>query len=102
NYSQPKLELYGLLRAMKAVAMRIWGIYFRLQVDAKFLEQMIHNPELPNAPMTRWICYINLFDFEMTHAKAATEHLPIDGMSRRPHAPEDSDDEHPSDWLDNF
>lgn len=36
RYSQPKLELYGVFRALKELRHRIWGLYFRLDVDAKF------------------------------------------------------------------
>ena len=53
NYSQPKLELYGVFRAIKDLQHRIWGIPFRIDVDAKFLIEMVKQPDLPNAPMTR-------------------------------------------------
>ncbi|KAJ3504975.1 hypothetical protein NMY22_g17741 [Coprinellus aureogranulatus] len=64
RYSQPKAELYGL----------------------------VHSPDLPNAPMTRWIAFLMLFDFEMKHV-SAENHKAADGLSRRPRSQHDSDDE---------
>ena len=34
HYSQPKIELYGLFRALKALRYDLWGIHFRVEVDA--------------------------------------------------------------------
>ena len=101
RYSQPKLELYGVFRAVKDLRHRIWGIHFRIDVDAKFLIEMVKQPDLPNAPMTRWISYIALFDYEIHHVPAQS-HAAIDGLSRRKRAPEDSDDEDAEDFLDKF
>jgi len=70
HYSQPKLELYGVFRAVKDLWHRIWGIHFWIDIDAKFLIEMVKQPDLPNAPMTFWISYIALFDFEMHHIPA--------------------------------
>jgi hypothetical protein len=55
QYSQPKCELYGVFQAIKDSRHRIWGIHFRLDVDAKFLIEMMRSPDLPNALMTRWM-----------------------------------------------
>lgn len=62
---------------------------------------MVKQPDLPNAPMTRWISYIALFDYEIHHVPAQS-HAAIDGLSRRKRAPEDSDDEDAEDFLDKF
>lgn len=48
RYSQPKLELYSVFQAVKELQHQIWGVHFALEVNTKFLEQMI----LPNVPMT--------------------------------------------------
>src|SRR5258708_144791 len=53
-YSQPKLELYGVFRALKAERHRLHNIHFHLIVDAGFLAQMMTSLDLPNAAMTRW------------------------------------------------
>ena len=99
RYSQPKAELYGVFRAFKELRHRIWGIHFRLEVDAKFLKEMINSPDLPNAPMTRWICYLQLFDFELKHVPAE-KHKGPDGLSRRPSNPDDSDEDDAEGYLD--
>ena len=101
RYSQPKLELYGVFRAVRELRHRIWGILFRLEVDAKFLKQMLNEPDLPNAPMTRWIMYISLFDYVLHHVPAA-KGISQDGLSRRGGAPEDSDDSDVEEVLDEF
>jgi hypothetical protein len=102
RYSQPKCELFGVFRALKDLRHRIWGIHFRLDVDAKFLTEMIKTPgDLPNAPMTRWVMYLSLFEFEINHVPAE-KHLAPDGLSRRKHSPLDSDEEDAEEYLDKF
>ena len=91
RYSQPKIELYGLFRTLKALRYDLWGIHFRIEVDAKFLKEMINTPGLPNAAMTRWISYIQLFDFELHHVPAE-RHAGPDGLSRRQRSADDSSD----------
>ncbi len=91
RYSQPKCELYGVFRALKELRHRVWGVHFRLEVDAKFLEQMIREPDLPNAPMTRWVSYLQLFDFTLVHIPADKGRAQ-DALSRRPRQPDDSDE----------
>jgi hypothetical protein len=80
RYSQPKVELYGVFWALKELRHHIWGIYFRIEADAKFLLEMLHAPDLPNAPMTRWLMYIQLFDFDLVHVPAEKHKVP-DGLS---------------------
>ena len=41
HYSQAKLELYGVFRAVKDLCHRIWGIHFCIDVNAKFLIEMV-------------------------------------------------------------
>jgi hypothetical protein len=68
---------------MKKLQTYLWGQHFKLQVDAKFLIQMINSPSLPNAPMTRWVAFIQLFSFGIVHKSGKTFTLP-DALSRRP------------------
>jgi hypothetical protein len=106
NYSQPKLELYGLFRALRAVRLYIIGVKnLHVEVDAKYIKGMINNPDIqPNATINRWIAGILLFTFILVHVPGIT-HGP-DGMSRRKPQPndvpsEDDQDDHESDeWLD--
>lgn len=102
RYSQPKLELYGLFRALKASRSHIIGVRnLTVEVDAKYIKGMIANPDLqPNATMNRWIAGILLFDFALVHVPA-DRHTGADGLSRRPRAPEDPDDpDDHEDWID--
>jgi hypothetical protein len=89
KYSQPQIELKGLFKALKSQRNDLWGIHFKVEVDAKFLKQTINTPGLPNAAMSRWVSYIQLFDFELEHVPATKHHGP-DGLSRRPAADNDS------------
>ena len=99
RYSQAKLELYGVFRALKRCADYVYGRRIRLEVDAKYLIEMINNPEVPNAAMTRWLWFIHLFDLEIVHVPA-NRHAVVDGLSRRERAEEDSEEEDDEAWLD--
>jgi hypothetical protein len=45
-YSQPKLELYGLFRALRHFRMYLAGVRnLIVEVDAKFIKQMLNNPD---------------------------------------------------------
>ncbi|KAI7944704.1 hypothetical protein MJO28_010399 [Puccinia striiformis f. sp. tritici] len=90
RYSQPKLELCGVARIMKKLQTLLWGQHFELQVDAQSLIQMINSPSLPNAPMTRWVAFIQLFSLDIVHKPGKTFTLP-DGLSRRPISEEEEE-----------
>jgi hypothetical protein len=51
RYSQAKLELYGLFRALHAYHIYIIGVKnLVVEVDAKYLKGMLNNPDIqPNA-----------------------------------------------------
>lgn len=51
---------------------------------------MLNSPSLLNAPMTRWVPYIQLFLFERVDRPGKAFTMP-DGLSRRPLS-DDSDD----------
>ena len=92
KYSQAKLELYGLFRALKAVKMYIIGVKnFVVEVDAKYIKGMINNPDIqPSATINRWIAGILMYTFQLRHV-SAKDHAPADGLSRRRRSPEDPD-----------
>ena len=69
----------------------LWGQHFELQVDAKALIEMMNTPCLPNAPMTRWVAFIQLFSFDLVHKPGKTFTIP-DGLSRRPKNLEEEDE----------
>ena len=102
RYSQAKLELYGLFRALKAVKMYIIGVKnFVVEVDAKYIKGMINNPDIqPSATINRWIAGILLFNFKLRHV-SAKDHTPADRLSRRPRSPDDpDDDQNTEEWID--
>lgn len=102
NYSQAKLELYGLMRALKAVRLYIIGVTnLTVEMDAKFIKGMLNHPDVqPNATINRWIATILLFHFKMVHVPAA-KHTGADGLSRRPRAEEDGEEEDDvEEWID--
>lgn len=101
RYSQAKLELFGVFRALKDVKIWIIGVKdLVVEVDAKYIKGMINNPDIqPNAAVNRWIAAILLFDFRLRHIPGRY-HGP-DGLSRRQRAPEDPTNEDDyEEWID--
>jgi len=90
RYSQAKLELLGLLVALRAVQPYVMPLQkFTVEVDAEYIKGMINNPEsIPNATISRWVALIRLFDFELVHVPA-DKHKAPDGMSRKAPTEED-------------
>ena len=102
RYSQAKLELYGLFRALRALRLHLVGVKnLTVEMDASFIRGMLSNPDCqPNATINRWIAAIQLFDFKLVHVPAAKHHGP-DGLSRRAHVEgEDADEGDPEEWID--
>lgn len=102
RYSQPKIELYGLFRALRALRVHIVGLTnLIVEMDALFIKGMLNNPDVqPNTAMNRWIAAIKLFDFKLVHVPAE-KHLGPDGLSRHEPIPgEDDEDDDPEDWVD--
>ena len=106
RFSQPKLELYGLFRALRAYKIFIVGVRnLVVEVDARYIHGMLNNPDIaPSASVNRWIVSILTFHFDLRHVPGK-QHGP-DGLSRRPPQPGDvSDEDHPEDfdnWVDNL
>jgi hypothetical protein len=104
RYSQAKLELYGLFRALKQTQLFTIGVKkLVVEMDAKFIKGMLNSPALhPNDAINRWISAILLFDFELVHVPA-DKHTGADGLSRRPNAPSDPPSDDPDEleeWID--
>ena len=104
RFSQPKLELYGLFRSLRALKMYLIGVWnMVVEVDARYIKGMLANPDLdPSASINRWILSILTFHFDLVNVPG-TMHGP-DGMSRRRpqpgDAPEPADDF--DDWIDDL
>lgn len=107
RYSQPKLEIYGVWRALRAMRLHVLGVKrLIIEVDASYIKGMLENPDIqPNAAINRWIVGIKLFQFELVHVPA-TKHAGPDGMSRRipveGDEEEDEGEEAAEDWIDSL
>jgi hypothetical protein len=84
RYSQPKLELYGLYRALRHWRIFLIGIKnLVVEVDAKYIKGMLNEPDLqPNNAINRWIQGILMFDFTLVHVPC-THFKGPDALSRR-------------------
>ena len=103
RFSQPKLELYGLYRALGSLKIYLLGVRnIIVEVDAKYIKGMLANPDIaPSASINRWILGILMFHFTLVHVPG-THHGP-DGLSRRRPQPgddEEESDEEFADWID--
>ena len=103
RYSQPKLELYGLFRALRAFRLYLVGAKkLIVEVDAKYIRGMLKEPDLqPNATMNRWIQGILLFDFELIHVPAE-RHKGPDALSRKELGEGEEIEEFDDSWLDDI
>lgn len=103
RYSQPKLELYGLFRALRAYRLYLIGAKnLKVEVDAKYIKGMLNEPDLqPNATINRWIQGILLFDFTLVHIPA-DKHKGPDALSRRRLADDEEYVDNDDAWLDDI
>jgi hypothetical protein len=103
RYSQPKLELYGLYRALRHWRLYIIGVKnLIVEVDAKYIKGMLNEPDLqPNATINRWIQGIKLFTFKLIHVPA-DKHRGPDALSRRPLAQGEEIETEDDSWLDDI
>lgn len=101
RYSQPKLELYGLYRALRHWRLHLVGVKkLIIEVDAKYIKGMLKEPDLqPNAAMNRWIQGILTFDFELVHVPGNKFKGP-DALSRRPMAQDEDVINDDDEWLE--
>jgi hypothetical protein len=104
RFSQPKLELYGLFRALRSLKLYLIGVRNMIvEVDARYIKGMLANPDLsPGASINRWILAILTFHFILTHVPG-TRHGP-DGLSRRVRQPGDIEEPEDDfdDWIDDL
>jgi transposase InsO family protein len=103
RYSQPKLELFGLYRALRHWRLYIIGVKnLQVEVDAKFIKGMLNEPDLqPNAAINRWIQGILMFDFALVHVPA-DRHKGPDALSRRTLGTGETAESDDDTWLDNI
>ena len=100
RFSQPKRELYGLMRAL--LDQQYWLLGCRklvVETDAMYIKGMLANPGMgPNATINRWIEQTLMFHFKLKHVKGLT--FSPDGLSRRAVAPGDEEKPNPEDGYD--
>ena len=103
RYSQPKLELFGLYRALKHWRLYIIGVTnLIVEVDAKYIKGMLESPDLqPNAVINRWIQGIKTFTFKLVHIPA-DKHRGPNALSRRPLAKGEIAEDDDDSWLDDI
>jgi len=67
RFSQPKLELYGLFRALHTYKIFIVGVRnLIVEVDTRYIKGMLNNPNIvPSASINHWIISILTFHFEL-------------------------------------
>jgi RNase H-like domain found in reverse transcriptase len=82
HFSQPKLEIYGLFRALRTLKLYLIGVCnLTVEVDAHYIKGMLLNPEIvPSASINWWIISILAFHFTLVHVPGIV-HGP-DGLSR--------------------
>ena len=104
NYDAGKRECKGLLKGLKKFRQYLFGVHFVIELDAKTLVAQLNRSasDLPGALVTRWIAWIQLFDFDVRHVPGKAN-MVADGLSRRPLGPleeEDQDEEEIEDFID--
>ena len=101
RFSQPKLELYGLYRALRSLKLYLIGIRnIIIEVDAKYIKGMLSNPDIsPSASMNWWILSNLMFHFMLVHVPG-THHGP-DGLSCQRSQPGDEEEleDNFDDWI---
>jgi hypothetical protein len=109
HFSQPKLKLYVLFRALCAYKIFIVGVCnLVIEVNAQYNKGMLNNPDTaPSASINRWIVSILTIHFELQHVPGK-QHSP-DRLLRRPLQIEDNnnnntgeDPESFNNWVDNL
>jgi RNase H-like domain found in reverse transcriptase len=83
KYDALKFECRGLLKALKKFRFWLFGRYFTVVPD---LQTLLNQPpnDLSNSMMTRWLSYIQLFDFDAKLVNGAKNGA-VEALSRRGH-----------------
>ena len=108
NYGQSKLELLGLLRALREFRTHLAGAKnLKVEVDAISIKGMLKNPDTqPSALLNRWIQGVLLYlsADDLKHVPG-NKHVGPDALSRRRFTSKDEENEVPSDpeeWVDDI
>ena len=102
HFLQPKLELYGLYRALHSQKLYLIGICnLIIEVDAQYIKGMLANADLElSTSINRWILAILTFHFILVHVPGMF-HGP-DGLLCKQPQPGDQEepDDNFNDWVD--
>ena len=84
KYDATKRECRGVLKALKKVRYWLYWVRFILETDASVLVAQLNRSgtDLPEALVSRWIAWIQFFDFEVQHIPGRN-HSTADGLSCR-------------------
>jgi RNase H-like domain found in reverse transcriptase len=84
RFLQPKLEIYGLYRTLRALRLYIIGVRnLVVKTDARYIKGMLSNPDIqPSTSINHWLVSILMFHFTLVHVKGIV-HGP-DGLSQQP------------------
>ena len=85
KYDAIKRECRGVLKALKKVRYWLYWVRFIQETDASVLVAKLNRSgtDLPRALVTRWIAWIQLFDFDVRQIPGR-KHSAADGLSRQP------------------
>ncbi|KAJ5963047.1 hypothetical protein N7481_001456 [Penicillium waksmanii] len=103
KYDAGKLECRAVLKAFKKFRHWLYGVHFVLETDANTLVAQLNRTatDLPGALVTRWIAWIQLFDFDVKHVPG-TSNGAADALSRRPPTKEDLRERDQEQNIDDF
>jgi hypothetical protein len=102
KYDAVKLECRALLQALKKLRPYLYGVQFVVETDANTLVAQLNRTatDLPNAMVTRWLAWIQMFDFDVRHVPGK-KNVVADALSRKPTGPIADEDGELDDWVDN-
>ena len=85
KYDATKRECQGVLKTLKKLRYRLYGVRFILETDTSILVAQLNRSEtdLPRALVTWLIAWIQLFDFDVWHIPGQ-KHSAADGLSQQP------------------
>lgn len=103
KYDSNKLECRAVLMALKKFRHWLYGVHFVLETDADTLVAQLNRSavDLPSALVTRWIAWIQLFDFEVKHVPGI-KNSAADALSRRPPTQRDIAEKKEEQDIDEF
>ena len=101
KYNSGKLECRALLHALKKCRVYLYGVRFTVETDANTLVAQLNRAatDLPGALITRWLAWIQLWDFNVRHIPGKKNSL-ANGLSRR--LPDGERPDEPTEDIEEF